>query len=71
MLTKPLQVVEGYGKLAAQELGVIKADGTAVSRFAKCVTCPLFAANFCTLCNCYMPAKVLVTKAFCPKGLWQ
>ena len=71
MVKTTLQIIEGYGKLAAQELGLLRVDPKAAERFAKCVACPLLKANSCKLCNCHMPAKVLVTNAYCPKGLWQ
>jgi hypothetical protein len=71
MVNTALQIIEGYGKLAGQELGLLKKDPKGAERFAKCVACPFLKGNKCTLCSCHMPAKVLVTNAYCPKGLWQ
>ena len=67
---KPLQIIEGYAKLTAKELGLMKSNPKAAARFAKCVTCPNLQKGWCDLCVCYMPAKVEVNNAFCPKGLW-
>jgi hypothetical protein len=65
-----LQIAEGYGKLTAQELGLIKREKKASDRFAKCLQCPAFKGGMCELCNCVMKAKVLVTNANCPKSKW-
>lgn len=67
---RALDILHGYAKLAAKEMGLIRANDKAALRFAKCVECPLFNKNFCSVCGCYMPAKVLIDKATCPKGKW-
>lgn len=67
---RALQIIHGYAKLAATEMGLIRQDPRAAIRFAKCVECPLFNKNFCSVCGCYMPAKVLLDRATCPKGKW-
>jgi recombinational DNA repair protein RecR len=68
---KLFDIIEGYGKLTAQELGLINQTPKAKDRFAKCVQCPDFKDDgLCNLCHCLMKAKVLVNGAYCPKGLW-
>ncbi len=71
LINTALQIVEGYGKLAAVELGLMERTPKALERFAKCVACPHLENKTCKLCTCDMSAKVLVIKASCPLGLWQ
>ena len=66
-----LQIIEGYGKLAAKELGIMQSNPKAAERLAECIRCEDFKDGWCMLCTCYMHAKVEVKKAFCPKGIWQ
>lgn len=41
------------------------------ARLATCQACPLYQANNrCADCGCYMPAKVQLLNAKCPKGKW-
>lgn len=40
-------------------------------RFAICKECPeLLISKQCNQCGCFMPAKVKLLHAQCPKGLW-
>ena len=40
-------------------------------RLNVCKTCPEFNKfKVCKICKCFMPLKVKIKKAKCPKGLW-
>lgn len=40
-------------------------------RFDVCKQCPeLMLTKQCKQCGCFMPAKVRLLNAVCPKGLW-
>lgn len=40
-------------------------------RYAICQACPNFRATLtCSLCGCFMPAKVKLTRASCPDSRW-
>jgi hypothetical protein len=41
-------------------------------RYTICKSCDEFNATLktCKKCGCFMPAKVTVTKAKCPVGIW-
>ena len=43
----------------------------AKQRIAKCVCCNKFRNNkTCSICKCYMPAKVRSVKSTCPLKYW-
>jgi hypothetical protein len=43
----------------------------AKKRIKICLDCKkLNQRHFCTICHCYMPAKVRSPKSTCPKRLW-
>jgi hypothetical protein len=40
-------------------------------RLAVCKACELFTTKYtCKECKCFMPAKVLLVNAVCPKKKW-
>ncbi len=44
----------------------------AKDRYAVCQSCEMrnSAANVCTVCGCYLPAKVILEKSSCPVEYW-
>jgi len=44
----------------------------AVQRMKTCIQCDKFRSltKQCSVCNCFMPAKVLVPGLNCPEGKW-
>lgn len=40
-------------------------------RLEVCSTCEYQNENFCLLCGCHIPAKVLVKENACPAGRWK
>lgn len=46
-------------------------DKDAVTRLSICENCPLLlATKQCSECLCFMPVKVRLLHASCPKGYW-
>lgn len=46
-------------------------DAKARLRWAVCSRCPLLTRVMtCRACGCFMPVKVQIDKAACPKGKW-
>lgn len=46
-------------------------EETAKKRIKICLDCPYLRKNkVCSLCGCYMPAKVRSTKSKCKKMYW-
>jgi hypothetical protein len=44
---------------------------TADNRLSICESCPeLMVTKQCSLCHCFMPAKVKLLHSACPKELW-
>lgn len=39
-------------------------------RFDICATCPHRMNSKCSLCGCYLPAKVLSPDSYCPDNRW-
>lgn len=71
LINTTLEILEGWGKLTATEIGLLAKDQKAQDRLVICKGCPLLQeSQLCTSCYCYMPAKVLVQKSFCPIGKW-
>lgn len=69
--------------VARQEAGIVTptallnpdtprvSDERAEERMAICTNCPyLLPTNQCSECWCFMPAKVKLLHAVCPKELW-
>jgi rRNA maturation protein Nop10 len=47
-------------------------DQVKSARSDVCKSCDnLTFINTCSICNCYMPAKVKLPSAFCPELKWQ
>jgi hypothetical protein len=42
----------------------------AKDRLEICGACPNLFHNFCRLCRCFMPGKVLLKHATCPANKW-
>lgn len=43
---------------------------TAKQRFTICGKCEMRDNNRCTICGCYLPAKVKLKNSECPAGEW-
>lgn len=59
--TTPLDLVNGSERTEKH---------IALERLNTCNTCPDLHLKICKNCGCFMPAKVKIAKAECPKGLW-
>lgn len=69
----PRRVATGAAGLAAEALGVGKADrATAAARWAVCSTCVRFDLGKCAAkgCGCHLSAKVRLARETCPLGRW-
>lgn len=71
----PLQIAEGYFRWFQYKLGELPPEiqRFAYKRFAICIACTEFEekTDKCQLCNCDMKKKTLVTRAYCPMGMWK
>lgn len=54
--------LRGYEVLASREVQS--------ARDWKCFNCSKFDNGQCTLCTCYVPAKVVIASEKCPIGKW-
>lgn len=63
---KALQIIKAWGLLALHEMQALEEDPEGARRLAICTQCPhLTKAKTCSLCGCFMPAKVLLSGAKC------
>lgn len=61
--TSPVDFLNAYTEYADET--------TAENRLKVCEECPhLMVTKQCSECLCFMPAKVKLLHAVCPKGLW-
>jgi len=68
---KAVQIIKGFAKLALVELNAFDMKRYSIDRWNICESCPLMTkSKICGKCGCYVPAKVLVKSAACPKEKW-
>lgn len=67
-------IAVGFLNLAKKELGVAdeEVEKVAVWRYVKCLQCDKQNKEdkTCTICGCFMPAKVRAPESTCPIGRW-
>lgn len=66
--SRAAEIIGGWTNLVFQSPGI---ETLAKARITACAACPqLTSLNFCSLCNCYMPAKTRNESSRCPDGKW-
>ena len=62
------EIIEGWTKLIGNDLS---SEPISKERMEICSACnKLTSKYFCSVCNCYMPAKTRSNSAKCVNGLW-
>ncbi len=68
------QFIEGWKNLAWAKLNLAspETESLAQERAVICFDCEHISKErlTCTVCTCYIEAKIRSKKAFCPKGKW-
>jgi hypothetical protein len=68
MQSRAAEIISGWTNLVFQSPEI---ETLAKARIMVCAECPqLTQLNFCSLCNCYMPAKTRNERSRCPDGKW-
>jgi hypothetical protein len=71
-MSKASEIYDGFSNLVRANLGRldIKTREEGRRRLDICATCPSRMGSKCSLCGCFLPAKVLSSDSDCPAGKW-
>ena len=72
-MSKVNEIYVGFSNLVRANVGRldIKTQREGKRRIDICATCPERMGQKCSLCGCFLPAKVLSPDSHCPAGKWK
>lgn len=63
-------IIKGFTKLALVEVNAISKEPFSIDRWNICAVCPYNKKKVCSMCGCWIPAKVLLDVEYCPLKKW-